>query len=270
MRYKIGDVAKILGISTDLIRYYEEKGVVSPHRDENNDYRYYDTWDTNNLIDCIWYKHYGFGIDQISHMLTEYTRLDLLDCLDEKTQELETQLHRQQLLLERIRQHRKAIDDFENYYGKCNMLYRPSMIYYLNRHNAAYTNRSDVQKLSAMWQKYMPFTKRYFELPESYPDEQETGYSWGFALDLKYVDEFKLEVREPVRFLPSSYCIHTGFKSSGKNAFTPHHLDYLFDYARKNGYTVTGKACGRLVCSVVDNGKVTGHFEAWLPVKKED
>ena len=30
MRYKIGDVAKILGIPTDLIRYYEKKGVVSP------------------------------------------------------------------------------------------------------------------------------------------------------------------------------------------------------------------------------------------------
>ena len=27
MKYKIGDVAKILGISPDLLRYYEKKGV---------------------------------------------------------------------------------------------------------------------------------------------------------------------------------------------------------------------------------------------------
>ena len=43
MRYKIGDVAKILGISTDLIRYYEKKGVVSPEKGQHNSYRYYDT-----------------------------------------------------------------------------------------------------------------------------------------------------------------------------------------------------------------------------------
>ncbi|MBQ8930024.1 MAG: MerR family transcriptional regulator [Oscillospiraceae bacterium] len=270
MRYKIGDVAKILGISTDIIRYYEQKGIVSPQRDENNDYRYYDTWDTNNLIDCIWYKHYGFGIDQISHMLSEYTRDDLLDCLDEKTREMEQELHRQQLLLERIRQHRNAIAGFENYLGKCDMRYRPTLIYYLNRHNAAYYNRSDLQRLSLRWQEYMPFTKRYFEVPESYAENPDVGYSWGFSLDMHYVDEFKIQVRDPIHHLPSCYCIHSGFKSSGKNAFTPHHLDYMFQYARENGYEVAGKACGRLVCSVVDEGKVTGFFEAWLPVEKKE
>ena len=41
MRYKIGDVAKILGISPDLLRYYEKKGVVKPVKHRSNDYRYY-------------------------------------------------------------------------------------------------------------------------------------------------------------------------------------------------------------------------------------
>jgi hypothetical protein len=44
----------------------------------------------------------------------------------------------------------------------------------------------------------------------------------------------------------------------------------MFQYARENGYEVAGKACGRLVCSVVDEGKVTGFFEAWLPVEKKE
>ena len=37
MQYKIGDVARILGISTDLLRYYEKKGVVAPTKDKQND-----------------------------------------------------------------------------------------------------------------------------------------------------------------------------------------------------------------------------------------
>ena len=75
MRYKIGDVARILGISPDLIRYYEEKGVVSPQKDPYNNYRYYDTWDINFLLDCLWYKNFGFGIDQVAqHRFQEYIR----------------------------------------------------------------------------------------------------------------------------------------------------------------------------------------------------
>ena len=29
MKYKIGDVARILGVSPDILRYYEKKGVVT-------------------------------------------------------------------------------------------------------------------------------------------------------------------------------------------------------------------------------------------------
>ena len=51
MKYKIGDVARILGVSTDILRYYERKGVVTPEKDESNDYRYYESWHINFLMD---------------------------------------------------------------------------------------------------------------------------------------------------------------------------------------------------------------------------
>lgn len=69
MMYKIGDVAKILGISPDLLRYYEKKGVVMPMKGKHNDYRYYDFWDINFLLDCLWFKNFGFSIDQIADMV---------------------------------------------------------------------------------------------------------------------------------------------------------------------------------------------------------
>ncbi len=76
-RYKIGDVAKILGISPDLLRYYEKKGVVTPTKDATNDYRYYDFWDINFLLDCLWFKKFGFSIDQIAEMVRISTAEEL-------------------------------------------------------------------------------------------------------------------------------------------------------------------------------------------------
>ena len=69
MKYKIGDVARILGVSPDILRYYEKKGVVTPMKGENNDYRYYDAWDINFLMDCLWFKNFGFSIDQIADIV---------------------------------------------------------------------------------------------------------------------------------------------------------------------------------------------------------
>ena len=69
MKYKIGDVARILGVSPDILRYYEKKGVVTPMKGENNDYRYYDAWDINFLMDCLWFKNFGFSIEQIADIV---------------------------------------------------------------------------------------------------------------------------------------------------------------------------------------------------------
>ena len=37
--YKIGEVANILGVSADTIRYYEKAGIVYSKKDSSNGYR---------------------------------------------------------------------------------------------------------------------------------------------------------------------------------------------------------------------------------------
>ena len=113
----------------------------------------------------------------------------------------------------------------------------------------------------------MPFSSRYFECPVD-ARKNEDKYSWGFSLDSRYVEEFDVKYTKPVEHFESQLCIHSAFKSSGKNAFSPKHMDFMFKYAKTEGLTPVGKAFGNLVCSVVDNGKLTGFFEAWLPVEK--
>ena len=39
--YTIGELAKILGITPETIRYYERKGIIASIHDEKTNYRYY-------------------------------------------------------------------------------------------------------------------------------------------------------------------------------------------------------------------------------------
>ncbi len=89
MQYKIGDVSKILGISPDLLRYYQKKGVVKPTLGASNNYRYYDAWDINFLIDCLWFKKYGFGIEQTAKLVSASSFDDVMADMHARCTEIE-------------------------------------------------------------------------------------------------------------------------------------------------------------------------------------
>lgn len=267
LRYKIGDVARILGISRDLLRYYEKKGVVRPQKDKLNDYRYYDTWDINFLMDCLWYKQYGFGIDQIAHMVTDSDYDALLSQIDDKREDIQTTLRHQELLLRRITEHRDQIGGISDYLGKCDICQSPEILCYLNRYNATYDDSQELLQLGQSWLNYMPFTQRYFEISQEDLIDKRDNFAWGFSLTMDYAELFDIEVDAPVSHLPACRSIHSAFKSSGKSGFTPRHIDYMVEYAEANGLTICGNARGNLVCSILDEGRLTGYFEVWLPIK---
>ena len=269
MKYKIGDVARMLGISTDLLRYYEKKGIVHPQKDARNDYRYYEPWDINFLIDCLWFKNFNFSIEEIAHIVSESGFDELSATLEDKEEELEKALRRQQLLLERLRLHRLEMKRGREMLGKCDVVMSRDTICFMNRHNFAYVDDPALTGLNQAWLRYMPFVRRCFEirLQDLPGGEGEGNFSWGMSLNPKYAREFPVLCQPPVKFLPAKLCAHTVFKSSGKNAFSPRHLEPLMEYAAENGYRVCDHAYGNLLCSVLEEEGQTGYFEVWIPVE---
>lgn len=60
-KYSIGTMAKLMGISAEAIRYYESRNIISPVRDPETGYRYYNTWDFHMLLRARHYQNYGFS-----------------------------------------------------------------------------------------------------------------------------------------------------------------------------------------------------------------
>ncbi|MBG9465139.1 hypothetical protein ABE55_00915 [Bacillus thuringiensis] len=67
--YKIGEFSKINKMSQRMLRYYEEKGLLKPRKDELNGYRYY-THDDITIVNKIkLLRKYHFSIDEIKNVL---------------------------------------------------------------------------------------------------------------------------------------------------------------------------------------------------------
>lgn len=268
MYYKIGDVSKILGISPDLMRYYEKKGIVKPHKDETNDYRYYEVWDVNFLIECLWFKQFDFGMKEISRIVAQSSYENLQLTLAEKEESLEKEIIHKQLLLRRLRQHREILERGMAALNICNVEQSPEIIRYLNRYNFLYDDSPKVQELGRQWLAYFPFINRCFDVDREVLMRDGDDFAWGFSMPLEYARLLEVDIKPPVERFEPCTCIHSVIRQEGKYGFSPKLLHYMVDYAREKGFQICGNARGQLLCSVRENDVMTGYFEAWIPVEK--
>ena len=91
MRYKISDLAKLLGVSTNTVRRYEDMGYISAVRDENSGYRYYDDDGVFGVLNAKMHIKYGFTHEQISK-LQNYTLDETIEACQERMQQLDKQI----------------------------------------------------------------------------------------------------------------------------------------------------------------------------------
>ena len=69
-QYRIGDFAKYLGVTPDLLKHYEDMGIIQSVRSESG-YRYYPFHTTLYLIESILLRNYGLTLREIRGILNE-------------------------------------------------------------------------------------------------------------------------------------------------------------------------------------------------------
>lgn len=81
-RYTIGETAKLFGISTQTLRFYDRKGILSPiYTDSETGYRYY-SYTQFHIIDRIKYlQKFGLALEDICAVIKEGTVDGLLSVL---------------------------------------------------------------------------------------------------------------------------------------------------------------------------------------------
>lgn len=69
MEYTINKLAKLAGISTRTLRYYDELGLLSPVRLSSNGYRIYGQKEVKRLQQILFYRELGISLDNIKNII---------------------------------------------------------------------------------------------------------------------------------------------------------------------------------------------------------
>ncbi len=69
MEYTINKLAKLAGVSTRTLRYYDELGLLSPARISSNGYRIYGQKEIDRLQQILFYRELGVSLEEIRNIL---------------------------------------------------------------------------------------------------------------------------------------------------------------------------------------------------------
>ncbi|MGL5616799.1 MAG: MerR family transcriptional regulator [Sarcina sp.] len=101
--YSIGQISEYLGLSRDTIKFYEEKGLVSPKKDGINGYRKYDMEDIHSLFLINFYRDLGIEIKKIQEIKENRNLDDIEKILMEQEKKLTAEIKEKKEKLKKIK-----------------------------------------------------------------------------------------------------------------------------------------------------------------------
>ena len=69
MSYSINELAKLAGISTRTLRYYDKQGLLKARRNPENNYRYYEESEVDQLQKILFLKLFNLPLEQIKQVM---------------------------------------------------------------------------------------------------------------------------------------------------------------------------------------------------------
>jgi len=263
--YTVGQVAKFLGVSRDTLKYYEEKGLVNPMQDDENNYRKYDQFDIYDVITVNFYRELDIEIKKIQEIRKSKSVDDIKLSLEEKEKQILEEIYYKNHLLKQINSVKEDCDKVKEYLGKfiikaMNRIEVKGEISNLN----AYDEYEVIQRNTDRFKKAINYTNltRVIQF-------NEKGIVEDRFVVVRRVDESEKEIKGEVISHPK--CIYTVIENGrwingGKNI--DHEVENnLRKIAIENRYELRGLTYINILLTTYEEGLERIFLEIYTPIK---
>lgn len=195
MEYKIGDLARTLGMPVNAIRFYEKYGIISPDRSQDSNFRIYNELDLYRLQFAKYFRSMDFSLEQTAEMVGRFTRAEQYEALEQQLEQVRAEQERLQRVESCIRTELANMRFADDTREECRIVTLPAM-YWLFSHTEKRDFPSD-EVDAALTEKVMtllPDLYRYCLVEREELAQTESGplaCRWGLAFEEKYAGRFE-------------------------------------------------------------------------------
>ncbi|MEG0934640.1 MAG: MerR family transcriptional regulator [Clostridia bacterium] len=266
--YTIKRISDLVGIGPQTIRYYEEKGVLNPERNDQSGYRYYTVWDYGMLIHVRKYLKYGCSVSEAAELLNTGSVESTIEMAERKATDLEKEIVEKVHILNNLRTLKGQLANLSADLGQCQIVQRPAMYRMENMQDITFSADPQIHRLTQEWLSMMPFvynTIRY-SLKDVCDDTEHRCSALGILE--RDAQVWKIQESQYVKYYPERLCVHTVIGGDGFDKMLPlsKRIHGALDYLRENGLTLTGDVITRMdIMSASARGYCT-YQNAWFPI----
>jgi DNA-binding transcriptional MerR regulator len=258
---KVNEVAKLLNLSHEAIRYYESKGIIQPQRETSNGYRQYSDWDIQILITSRMYRQFGFSLEETAECINLCDVDEISNYLSEKEDNIYQQIKWLQNLKKVTEEKKHLITEAMNLRGSYQIVNRPE------------TYRIDLNHVSKIpknprishWSKAMPFIFGSALFNYTNNKEIDLEHTVGFAITKNYADFLNIKETQYLKFYPSCRCIYTAYECNSKTGFSHETLTPAFQYMDKCNLPITGDIITRSILMRKIGKQYVNLSHVWIP-----
>lgn len=261
-RYTINEISKLLGISSDAIRLYEKEGLVTPVRDPQNGYRYYETLEIQRIMGIHLYRQLDVSIAEIRNLMNTNSLSEVSDNFSYLILHTENKIECLQNRLEKLRFMKQHLDNLIEGQIHCSIKELPAIytLYHQDFSQPLYTNMKDI-----LASPIFSFGNFCYSL-EKTEQHQYVSKALQFA-----VREPMMKVcpwhdkAESLPRIEGCRCLYTVVKAP---IYSELHwdLDEMLAYAKENNISCSSHAYAFYVFSIVPKDTVIDYYEVYLPI----
>lgn len=206
---KIGEIAKMFGLSSEMLRYLEKQGLISPPRDKNGIYRDYDMIAVLKIFEYVKYRAIGLSVKSIS----ELTGMNEPDPLVRQLKQIYAKTKRQIELTAFLNEYiEQYIDSLETLPHNLNRTWFSYMrpIRYIRTGSGKLTDESENEnaEITTRWRKFVPYVSvgMLYEFDDA---RKQTRKEAIFLVERQTAERLQIPASVFDREIPRSLCLST-------------------------------------------------------------
>lgn len=265
--YTIGDMAKLLGITAEAIRYYESKHIIRPLRDAESGYRHFTTWDLHMLARARHYRQCGFSLEETAALLAGDSLEDVEKALHIKEEEIQHEILWNINLLRNLRQNQARIRSAREDVGVYRILKSPG-IYRVNTQKCYTLPQTKEEKdLIRQWMEKTPFVYSTAVFHKEQIENGDENFDFGLGMDEEYAAFLGVEEGGEAEYYPPQLCVYTCLPSRSGTYLSYRRLQPAFEYMKRNGLRLAGDIVTQIACMAKPEEEYFNWHCVWIPIE---
>lgn len=275
MKYKISDISRLLNVSSNTVRRYEDMGYISPIRDDKSRYRYYSDEDINKIINIRMLRKYGYSHTQISQMIDKNMQEQIFSW-EERLTEIKKEIDYLNHLYKRLKGNvniAKKVTEAGFEIRDC-----VDMQYVIYQKNGKLLSEEKELEVVQEFMYSAPEVQHIIVFDKDNLFNEDISFSEGWAIKTKDMDKFQIKEGSSIIAYPKRPCVFATLKlfvdkEKHKNKDLAKNIKEEFSkinsFIKENKLKVVDNPLGINVASAEEAGHYMQYILLSIPVEKD-